>query len=381
MVSKTQIKPEQKKNLFLPSNIVYNGKKIVNNWLDRDEFAQITRGYISKLDIPKADKDAIIDMIDDSIKKDSSYSVRYIGDKKLVSPEFYEVLSAMKLVSLLLKKDSRIIKILGIKDINVKTVSIYFPQSANYSLTDYEVSINGAHQISPRSVDRPTHKISIKSKVSSSKSNTVKFTDIFDNVSEVEKWMNVNKEQRVQGTIALSAVSSPSGRKLYYPIHALSKVVNQIYTGFSLDTISALKKISKKVYTVSDTKKTIVAKDYDMTEKENAALQEFLKKYVVTRSGTSVEYNLLNIVVACEKFLVQKSTKSNNDSNLNFYKMFYDNILKERKIAYSVAKISGNSIVFNYYSTINWETEYKTWIALRSKNYAGSLRDTLGLDV
>lgn len=365
------------KSSLLPSKIVYKGEKIVGEWLDKVKLAKITIGYVESLKFPEKSKNDILKMIEDSSEK-TGYSITYSGDKKIVPPEFYEVLTALKLMNLLVRKDKKVFDILGIpRDENVSTVHIRFPKSSIYSLTDYEVSINKSYTDSPRSDERPTYKISIKSKVSSSKTNTVKFADIFDNEQDAKKWMD-KRGQKTQGQIAVSALSASTGKAVYYPIHALSK----IDSGLVIEK-RALQKIARRIDRMrpGDDEKIIDESYFNLLKEENIALQKFVKKYVVKKTGSSIDYNIMNLTVACEKFLVRKSLQSNNDKNFNFYKMFHEKILKERKIAYSVAKISGNTIVFNYYSMINWKQEYKTWIALRSKNYAGSLTETLGLDV
>jgi hypothetical protein len=373
---------ESRQTPFAPSQVQLGGKKIVNTWLTIDEMINIVSRYVATLKIPDADKKAIKGMVQDCAG--TGYGIRYTGNKKLVPAEFFEVLSSIKLGSLVKSKDSKICSILGIPSrINVSTVHIFIPEASNYPLTDYEISINGAHTQSKEKSKRSTLKISVKSKVSSPKTNTVKFTDVFDSGQDVKDWMKRYKQnQKVQGEIAHAGVSYPSGKKSYYPVHAMGKIVDDLNAGLSAPTRSALKKLSEQVYTIKNPKEIFIHTHHGITANEDKALREFVTTYVGAKTGTKkVSYTTQNILVACEKFLEKESRKQNNNPKLNFYQMFYDKILQEKKIAYSIAKRSGDSIFFNYYSLVNWKTEYSDWVALRGKNSADQVKDTLGLDV
>jgi hypothetical protein len=367
---------------FAPAQIQINGKKIVNNWLTVAEMIGVVTKYVATLKIPEADKKAIIGMVQDC--SNAGYSIRYTGNKKLVPSEFFEVLSSIKLASLVSSKESKAANILGIPPkMKIGTVHIFIPEASNYPLTDYEISLNGAHLESKVKSQRSTLKISVKSKVSSPKTNTVKFTDVFATEQDVKDWMKRYKQdQRVQGEIAYAGLSYPSGKKFYYPVDAIGKVIDHLNVGLSASTKSALKKVSDRVYTVKNPKELIIHTHYGLSINEDKALREFIKTYVGARRGTKkVTYSMVNVLVACEKFFEKESQKEKNNSKLNFYQMFYDKILQEKKIAYSIAKVDSNSIVFSYYSLVNWKSEYSNWIALRSKNSADSLNDTLGLDI
>lgn len=368
---------------FAPSRVQAGGKKIVNSWLTVNEFVAITKKHVAGLNIPKEDKKSILEMIDDCLN--DGFSIGYSGNKKLVPAEFFEVLSSVKLATLLDKKNSKVFSIFGLpKNTKVNSIHIYIPQASNYPLTDYEISVNGAHLQSSKKTERSTHKISVKSKVSSPKTNTVKFTDVFESKQDVDMWKKrYGNDQRVQGQIASSGLSSPSGKKGYFPLDAIGKVIDYLNVSMDASTKNALKKVSDLVYTVKDPKAIFVYTHYGLTERENTKLKEFLNTYVGKNKGSNdeVPYTLLNLEVACEKFFEKESRKNNGNKNLNFYQMFYDKVLQEKKIAYSIAKSEKNRIVFGYYSLVNWKSEYNEWVALRSKNSAGFLKDTLGLDL
>jgi hypothetical protein len=368
---------------FAPAQVQAGGKKIVNTWLTVNQFINITKTHISGLKIPETDKKTILEMIDDCL--DNSYTIRYNGNKKLIPSEFFEILSSVKLATLLDNRNPKAFVTFGMpKNIKVDSVHIYIPQASNYPLTDYEISINGAHLQSSKKTERSTLKISVKSKVSSPKTNTVKFTDVFDTKQDVEKWRKrYGNDQRVQGEIAKSGLSFPSGKKSYFPLDAIGKVIDHMNVSMDSTTKSALKKVSDLVYTVKDPRAIFVYTHYGLTEKENVKLKEFLNTYVGKKRGTTdeVPYTILNIEVACEKFFEKESDKGNRNNDLNFYQMFYDKVLQEKKIAYSVAKVDGNKITLGYYSLVNWKSEYSDWVALRSKNSVGLLNDTMGLDL
>lgn len=363
-----------------PAQVQSSGKKIVNSWLTVNEFVSIVKKHINSIKMPETDKKTIIEMIDDCT--DAGQTIRYSGNKKLVPSEFFEVLSSVKLATLLDKKDSKICEIFGLpKNTKVNTIHIYIPQASNYPLTDYEISINGAHLQSSKKTERSTHKISVKSKVASAKTNTVKFTDIFDSKNEVEKWRKrYGNDQRVQGEIALSGLSYPSGKKSYFPLNAFGKVIDQLNVSMDATTKNALKKVSAMAYEIKNPKEIIVHTHYGMSKKEDDSLRNFLNTYVGKKRGTTdeVPYTLMNVEIACEKFFEKESI---SNKNLNFYQMFYDSVLKEKSIAYSIAKVEGNSIKFNYYSSVNWKSEYSDWVSLRTKNAVDLINDTMGLDL
>lgn len=146
---------------FAPSQIQISGKKIVNTWLTIEEMISLVTRYVATLKLPEQDKKAIKGMVQDCAS--TGYSIRYTGNKKLVPPEFFEVLSSIKLGSLVRNKDSKICSILGVPPrIKISTIHIYIPEASNYPLTDYEISINGAHTQSKDKHNRSTLKISVK---------------------------------------------------------------------------------------------------------------------------------------------------------------------------------------------------------------------------
>ena len=87
------------------------------------------------------------------------------------------------------------------------------------------------------------------------------------------------------------------------------------------------------------------------------------------------ESKFKNIGIICEKIL-QAASKKSNQTNYNFYQMFFDEVLRKKELAYAITTISGGQLKYNFYSKVNFILEYKNWIELRSK-----ATDVIGLSV
>ena len=61
--------------------------------------------------------------------------------------------------------------------------------------------------------------------------------------------------------------------------------------------------------------------------------------------------------------------------------MFYDQVLTQKSIAYAVSSVTGKTLNYNFYSLVNFEQEYASWLALRSKNSPNAPNDVIGIDV
>jgi hypothetical protein len=386
---KIYIKPAGSVNLLVPSKINSGGKSLSNRWVELSTVIPLVQSYIKTLKLTKSETQLINDLLAEC--SNSSYSIPYTSNKKLITPEFYEVLSAIKFGYLLMNNDSKIKRILRLPNtIKVKTIHIFLPLESNYPLTDYEISINNIHATKPSKSDknkRSTLKISVKSKVESSKANTVKFTDLFDNGMKVDEWVKTyknlggNKDQFVQATLAKEAVSAGRGKKTYYPISALGKTSSRINDNLlngALKTIIS-NKIAPKNYLVQDVQAIIDPKFFNLTEKEYSLLTEFIVKSFPKTPNIKLTY--VNLLVSVEKVFQRNSQKAVGNENLNFYQMFYDAVLKEKSIIYAVSSKSGTRVNFNFYSLINWAEEYHTWLALRTQNYPDHTTSSLGIDV
>ena len=92
-------------------------------------------------------------------------------------------------------------------------------------------------------------------------------------------------------------------------------------------------------------------------------------------------FALNNIALLCERVLVQTSY-AESQTQLNFYKLFYEQVLLKESVVYSITKQKEiNSEVrlhYDFVSTRNF-AQYKDWIKLRTKNYANNMQDALGM--
>jgi len=96
--------------------------------------------------------------------------------------------------------------------------------------------------------------------------------------------------------------------------------------------------------------------------------------------GTPVKNIVFNIAYLCEKILVSAS-KQTSITKHNYYQMFYDQVLTQKSIAYAVSSVIGKTLNYNFYSLVNFEQEYASWLALRSKNSPNAPSDVIGIDV
>ena len=65
----------------------------------------------------------------------------------------------------------------------------------------------------------------------------------------------------------------------------------------------------------------------------------------------------------------------------NFYQMFFDRIMKDKKVFYAFAKITNDKLTFEYYSEIN-QDKFEKWMSLRSKNtYSSVNKDSIGINI
>jgi hypothetical protein len=122
-----------------------------------------------------------------------------------------------------------------------------------------------------------------------------------------------------------------------------------------------------------------LAKDKDKLYILTSFISENLQK-----GGKPGEPTISNLIAICERTLEYMSRKTSK-TRFNFFRMFYDKVLLEQKVAYAVTskeiKKEGKNkktfIKYDFYSNINWVQEYNNWIGLRRKDD----KDMIGLDV
>jgi hypothetical protein len=398
---------------------------LTDAWLSPDQFKNKVISYINSNSFPSKNislKESYTNIVNDSYKNQISDSPSIASD---LSSEFFEILSALKAARLLQENNSYIMKVFGlpVERVDRSKVKIYIPQKANEPLTDYEISYD---KDSPKYGENGNLKISVKSKVRGSSAATVKFDSLFSNVSDVNAWFNklaskIKTRQVGQFNVARSALSYKSYGQIttLYPIRAIKMLLSSVLRGrvnsdFSRvitgGNVNSFRKIcaevDKKITSnkpsvryipvdelISDKKllkecKTFIAHNLGKNTKDYISALDKLpelkgEKYVIQGTDEKYPFSLNNFALICERVVVATSKKEGS-SKLNFYKMFYDNVLTKKEVAYSVLElIKQNDEVrlhYGFYSKYNFN-KYKTWIALRSKNYAFNMQDALAMDV
>jgi hypothetical protein len=381
-----------------PSDIV---PKIVDLWLEPEQIVTNTKKYINNIQIGKTDKETLFALLDKTVKS-SNQEIDITGlDPEIAPSEFFEILTSIKLSMLMRNNDTKIRKILGIpKNMNLSRlkIKIMIPEKANMPLLDYYISISASNK--PEDLQM---KISVKSKVKGKDTNTIKFKDAFNNQQEIDAWYKAitssNKKSQIgQKVVAESAVNSPKGKALMFPVVAIAELfsirkdivmaaINEFTkpSGFDARQFeAAVKKLAKNINTL-DKQKPL---DSILEGKQLAEYTRFMKANLRDKQGNPVSnLSIGNGSFMCEKILARAAQKDLQSvgGGLNFYEMFYSQILESRQIAYAMAKKVGGKqnlkIKYEYYSLVNWKQEYGEWVALRSKNLINNLNDTLGMDI
>jgi len=408
---------------FLPNKV----RRLLGNKLSSRRFKQLLLEFINSQPISQASKSTFIKSIDHAYGN-TDLKVPSIGSSDF-SSELFEVLSALKLARIIEMKDAAFLSSrLGwtreqINSVNPNDVRIYMPIAANEPLTDFEVFYNKNNSI----------KVSVKSRLASNPA-TIKFKDAFENEKEVGDWFRglANKTNSSKGS-AIVASNALIYRKKYknkqetlFPIKALHDLLKTAEFSGSAWTdannranvkmgnisrqqfISILKKANQfmgsvkyrydpldnynytstelsliKVFIANnikykDVKKT---KQYVDAANTNMDIDEWIKKYPA--ESKQYPFSLNNLAYLCEKIVVATS-KEDGSSKINFWQLFYDNVLTKRKILYSVLYeyTSGEKLTLEYkfVSMLNFD-RYKSWVDLRSKNNAFNMQDTLGMNV
>lgn len=393
-ISKPGIKSSSAQAKFKPSDIV---PSIVNTWLTTDQIASNVSKYIKQFGLSKEVESSILYLINET-KANVSYTVAFDSSKKdLVPSEFFEVLSAIKLSVLLKKNDPKIRKVLGIPkgmDLSKSKIKIYIPQSANFPLIDYYISITASESKSENSSLR----ISVKSKVKSSKANTIKFKDVFDNSKDITKWYNslnttLKTKQKGPKDVAESAMDvygNFSGKSLFgVPIKAVNTLITndkQTIKNLTLNSFGSKFNFSvfEKVVKKASSSLANITSNTELSSlvepKFSQDISNIILENMESRGAKSVTPNITALAYLCEKILVAAS-KENSLANHNYYQMFFDNVLVKKQIAYAVSSMRGSTLYYDFYSMVNFAQEYASWLSLRSKNQPTQLSDVIGIDV
>ena len=396
--------------------------KVVDVWLTPQQMYDNMKTYIEGSNFPSQNQDTKTDYLNAVTTSFKSLSLTDdLGIAPDLSSEFFEILSCLKLGNLLLNNDNKIKMIFGLPEERINTVQIEIPGSANEALIDYKIAVNG-------DTSNPL-RISVKSKVRGSSVATAKFSDAFKNEKEVDDWFNAIKFANMktknigQKTIAKNAMkyNSYSGKAMLYPIGALvdlcsGAVATSVKADYNkhVDTTSMNFNEFEKVIELLDKRINAIKPDQPLDEIINdATLLLKLKNLLAdntfrygpgssaktkkTKQAVSLSipeakkvsyggvypFTVKNVSLLCERVLVQTSYLRSS-SQFNFYKLFYDQILKKEAVVYSFNEIddSGDErkLKYHYRSARNFN-QYKKWIGLRTKNYGNNLKDTLGMNL
>lgn len=380
------------KPMFKPSDIV---PSIVNSWLDPASMVANVKKYIKSVDLSIAERDNIMQLLDLTAQ---GTTVKYTLPKfprDLVPSEFFEVLSAIKLSVLLKANDAKIKKILGIQprtNMSQVKAKIYIPKQSNFPLVDYFISISPTGKES----ESTAMKISVKSKVSSAKTNTVKFKDMYGKPSDVTKWYNdlsaaVKRDQKGQKIIGESVMQAYNlGQNRIgprAPVLSLIKLIegdrakiepllSQNFKIKDVNKFKALLEFVNNAMTVTTANPT-----FGYGIKTTAAQQKQLETIIKDNvDSADAGINLFTFCYICDKILVESSRK-NTVTGYNFYQMFYDEVLKRQHVAYAVSSFKAGVLSYDFYTAVNWDQEYHYWIALRNQSSTKGFNATIGLDV
>jgi hypothetical protein len=380
---------------------------------------------------------------DDVVKEFNALFAKMMGTSTIIkinfnlSPataEFFEVLSAIKMAVLLRAKDEYIVKkVLFLPDEDVEGTiqpKIYIPKDPNFPLIDYYITLK---PITANHDDnmKGAIKISVKSHISSPTvdTNTVKLDHLFKTEQELIRWYSGIKDRKVKATqkypkeVAESAVTIKlsGGSAPTFPIETLAKFLND--NQISGETIKELNGVVSKFG--QKNLKGFVSEKYSEQKIRNALIKTIkivgpnLKKYkketLLSNAGIEKEtlsiitelfrrilptdkikpddvgITVQNLAFICERVLAAGS-KPPSYLKLNFYKIFYDQVLTKNKIAYAMPTINkkgGDTVTFKYLAVKNWIQEYELvkkqadqyWLQLRGKSATNKVNDAIGISV
>lgn len=331
-----------------------------------------------------------------------------------------------------------------IRAIDPSDIRIFLPTSANEELVDYEVFYDRNNSIKVSVKSRiSSNPATVKFHTVFDDERQVQ--KWFDGLSSKMKRSKSAIGQRIISKTALEYSSKGRGKTTLYPIEALYNLLKdplfnsrawsdmkQIlklpskYSHNKQTFLSILKKISSKIHTSTVSEryipidgifgltqeelkyvKLLIAENipYNNPTQKNRYI-DFAEKNtlsnkieIVTKKGSKkvlyevsedhelaekrYPFALNNFGYLCEKVVV-KTSKKDGASKINFWKLFYDNVLSKKQILYSVmyekVTTSGMELEYKFISAVNM-SRYKKWVYLRSKNNAFNLQDTLGMDV
>lgn len=396
---------------FKPSQI----PDVCNKWQTPEAMLERVEKFIRGPKFPGTAKAAYLKFLTE-VTQDQKLAFTVVALPPDVSSELFEILLAIKLARLLSNNDRRIKGILGLttksttRQIKKSDVKIYIPLQANFPLVDFFVSYAPHPEGAPSRADTKGNcLISVKAKRgAASASNTVKFGDMFEQVSEVDRFVQKRgKEQRRQAACAGAAISSQRGMGTQWPLPAFAILagmtdarpkLEQDYKAIMpsdgptfTEFAKAVQKLAPggKLHSEAVTQKQ--AADFGgkrpiagLNPRDVAVMKAVINTFWANSKTTGTRsYNIPAIAYVCEKVL-EVFSQQDSASKVNFYPMFYDRVLVEHQVAYAVAKIHATKnqaeVKFEYYAAQNFDS-YLSWVPLRSKNAISRQADALGLAV
>jgi len=388
---------------FKPTDIK---PSIVNDWITADDIVRNVKMYMKTLDLAEETEREIVKLLDDTVK-DTNATIPFETTKDLIPPEFFEILTAVKLAKLLSGNDKNIRRILGIPprmDLNTSRIKIKIPMKSNFPLIDYYISITPTENKD----EETALKISVKSKVRSASSNNVKFNSIFVNKYSVQRWYKrfngspkLKQEQKGPSIIAEAAMdaytSSGSAGKIVamVPLMALRDLIEKdkakilsvmskvFISGRGIDADVLVRVIELIIANRTKISYKTPLSDLVKDNKDLLRVSQMITDSTKTAAG-DVEITVYNLAYMCEKILMASSTKG-SPTSYNFYQMFFDEVLVRKHLAYAVAEIktAGPKMLlhYGYYSLVNFEKEYGDYIKLKNKGAPNKPSDAIGLDI
>jgi hypothetical protein len=426
---------EEGKIPLKPSNIV---PSIVDDWITPEQIVKNVQTYVknSKASAPLANQ--INSLLELSLKKDRFFGITGEVSNILVPAEFFEILTAIKMAVLLRANDAELKKVLKFLDTTKgidyrfsrsTPLKINIPKDSNYPLTDYEIAFKPNNY-------KETIKVSVKSKVKSDNTNTLKLDQVFDDVADVGQWFrslsaSIKREQFAQAQVAYAhlrySTQSKTGSKgkkatknrAATPPTPAEKYAGKVKVGFPIDAVGHILEIPylnlngvitrrsrfkdknftrtptlnevkmfgimcRKVAKVISDVSTKSMLDEIFKDKSEKKMVETVMNLITSNNlvaGKPAEPDLINLGKYCEKILEWASKESSPTRLYNFYLMFHKKVLEEKAICYAITDSkrvkTGMGIVteiqFKYETMVNWD---KMWIGLRKKD-----GDALGLDL
>jgi hypothetical protein len=107
--------------------------------------------------------------------------------------------------------------------------------------------------------------------------------------------------------------------------------------------------------------------DKNFTIKDLSLVEEFLDVNFVSKTGEKKESNFKTLAYAGDKIFEWATNSKDRAPDWNFYKLFYDKVLCEREVVYAITSAKNKTLKYSFYSKVNYQSEYHSWIGLRSK--------------